>query len=331
MNAALSGLGVAIATPFDEEHNVDFEGFERLLDFLCGRPFEASVGDYADRTYKNQDTRERFRRFWETESGGTEFVVVLGSTGEGATVESDERRELIQRAVRRKLGIPIVVGTGSNSTRAAVRMTEEAVELGADAVLVVVPYYNKPTPAGLKAHYEAVAQAAKGKPVIVYNVPGRTGLNLTPAVLQTLWQIPGIKAVKESSGNVNQIGEICRTLPDDKIVLSGDDALALPSIAVGAEGLISVAANVLPRRFRALIDAARAGRRQEAQALHASLLPFMDALFVESNPIPLKAALRMTGLCGDRVRLPLAPAVDATRQRLSSSLKHVGIDIVREK
>lgn len=326
MNAGLSGLGVAIATPFDNDHTIDFAGFERLLDFLCGREFETAAGNYAESAFKDPASRERFRRFWESESGGAEFVVVLGSTGEGATVEPEERRELIRRAVMRGLGIPIVVGTGSNSTRSAVRLTEEAVDLGADAVLVVVPYYNKPTPPGLKAHYEAVARAAHGKPVIVYNVPGRTGLNLAPAVLQTLWQIEGIDAVKESSGNLNQIGEICRTLPEGKTVLSGDDALALPSIAVGAEGLISVAGNVLPRRFRALVDAAREGRRQQARALHAALLPFMDALFAESNPIPLKAALQMTGLCGDVVRLPLAPASSATRERLAVSLDAAGIE-----
>ena len=309
----IEGLGVAIATPFDESFNVDYTGFERLLDFLCGRDFEASAGEYARHAFSDEATRGRFRTFWEKESGGTDFVVVLGSTGEGATVEPDERRELIRRAVRRGLGVPVVVGTGSNSTKAAVRMTEEAIDLGADGVLVVVPYYNKPTPDGLFAHFEAVARAARGKPVIVYNVPGRTGLNLTPSVLGRLWSIENVMAVKESSGNLGQISEICRTLPEGKTVLSGDDGLALPAIAVGAEGLVSVAANVLPRRTKALVDAARAGHRQDAKALHAQLLPFMDALFLESNPIPLKAALAMAGLCGEALRLPLVGAGQGTR------------------
>jgi len=299
----LKGLGVAIATPFDESFNVDYVGFERLLDFLCGRDFEASAGEYARRAFSDEATRGRFRTFWEKESGGMDFVVVLGSTGEGATVEPDERRELIRRAVGRGLGVPVVVN-GSNSTKAAVRMTEEAIDLGADGVLVVVPYYNKPTPDGLFAHFEAVARAAHGKPVIVYNVPGRTGLNLTPSVLGRLWSIENVVAVKESSGNLGQISEICRTLPEGKAVLSGDDGLALPAIAVGAEGLVSVVANVLPRRTKALVDAARAGHRQDAKALHAQILPFMDALFLESNPIPLKAALAMVGLCGEALRLP---------------------------
>lgn len=325
---SIQGLGVAIATPFDEAFNVDYAGFERLLDFLCGRDFEASVGEYAHCAFPDEATRGRFRTFWERESGGTDFVVVLGSTGEGATVEPEERRELIRRAVARGLGIPVVVGTGSNSTKAAVRMTEEAVDLGADAVLAVVPYYNKPTPDGLFAHFEAVARAARGKPVIVYNVPGRTGLNLAPSVLSRLWSIENITAVKESSGNLSQIGEICRALPEGKTVLSGDDGLALPAIAVGAEGLVSVAANVLPRRFKALVDAARAGRRQDAKALHAELLPFMGALFLESNPIPLKAALAMAGLCGGALRLPLVPAGQGTREVLGGVLAGFGARVV---
>lgn len=324
----IQGLGVAIATPFDEAFNVDYAGFERLLDFLCGRDFEASAGEYAHRAFPDEATRVRFRTFWERESGGTDFVIVLGSTGEGATVEPDERRELIRRAVARGLGIPVVVGTGSNSTKAAVRMTEEAVDLGADAVLAVVPYYNKPTPDGLFAHFEAVARAAHGKPVIVYNVPGRTGLNLAPPVLNRLWSIENITAVKESSGNLSQIGEICRALPEGKTVLSGDDGLALPAIAVGAEGLVSVAANVLPRRLKALVDAARAGHRQDAKALHAELLPFMGALFLESNPIPLKAALAMAGLCGGALRLPLVPAGRGTREVLGGVLAGFGARVV---
>jgi len=192
----------------------------------------------------------------------------------------------------------------------------------------VVPYYNKPTPDGLFAHFEAVARAARGKPVIVYNVPGRTGLNLAPPVLNRLWSIENITAVKESSGNLSQIGEICRTLPEGKTVLSGDDGLALPAIAVGAEGLVSVAANVLPRRLKALVDAARAGHRQDAKALHAELLPFMGALFLESNPIPLKAALAMAGLCGGALRLPLVPAGQGTREVLGGVLAGFGARVV---
>jgi 4-hydroxy-tetrahydrodipicolinate synthase len=154
----------------------------------------------------------------------------------------------------------------------------------------------------------------------VYNVPGRTGINLIPSSLARLWKIPGILAVKESSGNLAQIGEIARTLPEGKILLSGDDSLALPALAIGASGLISVVGNVMPRRARAMLDAAMAGRREESIRIHQSILPLMDALFLESNPIPLKAALELTGLTGANLRLPLAPASAATRMALAKAL-----------
>jgi 4-hydroxy-tetrahydrodipicolinate synthase len=316
----IQGLGIAIATPFCEDQRVDYEAFERLLDFQYGRSFDSSAAEYAEKAFLDLAIRTRFQAFWENESGGADFLVVLGSTGEGATVEPEERRELIHRAVARNLGIPIVIGAGSNSTKTAARLTEEAIDAGADAVLSVIPYYNKPTPEGLRLHFKEVAKAARGAPVIVYNVPGRTGLNLTPATLSQLWEIENLIAIKESSGNLSQISEMCRTRPQGKTVLSGDDGLALPSIAVGAEGLVSVAANVLPRRFRKLVDAASAGRRQEALKLNDALLPFMGALFVESNPIPLKAALKSVGLCGGALRLPLVPASKATDELVKSVL-----------
>ena len=311
-NTALHGLGVAVATPFDADGRVDFQAFGRLLDFLAG-------------TGTNSE-------FQAAEGGGCDFLVVLGSTGEAATVEADERRDIIKFAVEHAHGLPVVIGTGSNSTGTCVRLTAEAASLGADAVLVVTPFYNKPTPDGLVAHFSAVAEAAASAgtktvanasgnvPIVVYNVPGRTGLNLVPSTLARLWKIPGILAVKESSGNLAQIGEIARTLPEGKILLSGDDALALPALAVGASGLISVAGNVLPRRVKAMLDAAMAGRREESIAIHQSLLPFMDALFLESNPIPLKAALALTGLAGETLRLPLAPASGGTRSALAKAL-----------
>ena len=285
----MKGLGIALATPFFADGGVDYASFEALIDHVS-RP------------------------------DGADFLVVLGSTGEAATTEPDERRELVRRAVAMRCGLPIVVGTGSNATASTVRMTAEAVAQGADGVLVVVPFYNKPNPNGLVAHFREAAEAAAGRPVIAYNVPGRTGLNMTPALLSRLWEIPNVVAVKESSGNLAQIGEICRTLPEGKYVLSGDDALALPAIAVGAEGLISVAGNALPLQCRALVDAALAGRREEAARMHAGLLPFFDALFLESNPVPLKAALAILGLGADMVRLPLAPASGATRAKIAETL-----------
>jgi 4-hydroxy-tetrahydrodipicolinate synthase len=310
VTTALRGLGVAVATPFDGEGKVDYAAFGELLGFLASDAGPIAAGPAASAA----EYRER-------ERGGCEFLVVLGSTGEAATVEPEERRAIIAYAVEHSYGKPVIIGTGSNSTAACVRLTEEAVELGADGVLVVTPYYNKPTPDGLVAHYTAVAKAAGGRPVIVYNVPGRTGLNLAPSTLARLWKIPGIAAVKESSGNIAQIGEIARTLPEGKVLLSGDDALALPAIAVGASGLISVVGNVAPRRTAAMLQAALSGRREEATAIHQSLLPLMDALFLESNPIPVKAALDLAGLAGPYLRLPLVPASAATRAALAAAMK----------
>lgn len=307
----LQGLGVAAATPFDDKGRVDFAAFDRLLTFLAG-------GDKTDsKTGKPAATPEEFQ---SNESGGCDFLVILGSTGEAATVEADERRAIVEFARAHSRGLPVVIGTGSNSTSVCARLSAEAAEAGADALLVVTPFYNKPTPDGLVAHYSEVVKAAGKTPIVVYNVPGRTGLNLTPSSLARLWEIPGILAVKESSGNLAQIGEIARTLPKGKILLSGDDALALPALAVGASGLISVAGNVLPRRTAAMLKAASAGRREESIRMHQALLPFMDALFLESNPIPLKAALAYTRLTGGALRLPLAPASAATRAALARAL-----------
>lgn len=309
----LQGLGVAVATPFDGEGRVDFAAFGELLAFLAGT---GGSGESQLAAAPATSVGE----FKANERGGTDFLVVLGSTGEAATVDADERRSIVEFAAAHTHGKPLVIGTGTNATATTVRYTADAVARGADAVLVVTPFYNKPTPDGLVAHYSAVAEAAAGKPVIVYNVPGRTGINLVPSTLARLWKIPGIAAVKESSGNLAQIGEIARTMPEGKILLSGDDALALPALAVGATGLISVAGNVLPRRTKAMLTAAMEGRRTESIRIHQSLLPFFDALFVESNPIPLKAAMGMTGLCQDQLRLPLVPAQTATRAALAKSL-----------
>lgn len=291
------GLGVALATPFADNDegfgagSVDIEAFRGLV---------SSVID-----------------------GGADFLVVLGSTGEAATVLEAERDALIVAALEGARGVPVVVGVGHNSTAAAAALAARAAALGADGLLVVTPYYNKPQPAGLEAHYRAVAAAAPGVPVIAYNVPGRTGLNLVPAVLSRLWSIPQVVAVKESSGNLAQIGEIARTLPPGKALLAGDDALALASIACGAVGLVSVAGNVAPADMKALVDAALSGDMERARSIHARLLPLMDALFIETNPVPLKAALELAGLCTGAVRLPLAPACDATRARLAESLAAV--------
>ena len=279
-----TGLGVALATPFTPDHALDLPAFRRLV---------RHVARAAD------------------------FLVVLGSTGEAATLEEAERDALISACLNEAGGRPVVAGTGHNATRTAARWTRRAADLGVQGALVVTPYYNKPTPEGLVIHYRACAEA--GLPLVAYNVPGRTGLNLTPAALARLWEIPAVAAVKESSGNLAQIGEIARTLPPGKALLAGDDAMALPTLALGAEGLVSVAGNLLPGLMKRLVNLARAGRREEALALHHRLLPLLDALFLESNPIPLNAALQAAGLGSDAVRLPLIPADAATRTRLAQT------------
>lgn len=286
-----SGLYVALATPFHPDASLDLPAFRRLARRVAG----AGAG-----------------------------LVVLGSTGEAATLLEEERDALIAACLEEAGPSQVIVGTGSNATPQAARWTRRAQELGAAGALVVTPYYNKPTPAGLKAHYEAVAEAAPGLPLVVYNVPGRTGLNVAPATLALLWENPQVAAVKESSGNVAQIAEIARTLPAGKALLSGDDNLALPSIAVGASGLVSVLGNLLPRETADLVRLALAGRREEALQAHQALLPLMDALFLESNPIPLKAALERLGFGSAQVRLPLVPAQAATRARLDSLLASFG-------
>ncbi|MBN1243604.1 MAG: 4-hydroxy-tetrahydrodipicolinate synthase [Spirochaetales bacterium] len=298
------GLGVALATPFHPGAPGRDSG---AVDYPAYRALVRSVV-----------------------SGGADFLVTLGSTGEAAALTGEERSALIRATLEEAGGVPVVAGAGHNSTREACELAARAAELGVAGLLVVTPYYNKPQGDGLEAHYRAVAEAARGTPLIVYNVPGRTGINLAPETLARLWAIPGIVAVKESSGNLAQIGEIARTLPPGKTLLAGDDALALASIAVGAEGLVSVAGNVAPAAMNALVDAALRSRMDEARSLHARLLPLMDALFAETNPVPLKAALSLAGLCSDAVRLPLAPARGATREKLEGVLAALGYPTLRE-
>jgi 4-hydroxy-tetrahydrodipicolinate synthase len=292
MNADFAGLGVALATPLDRDDRIDLAAFRRLVRHVV--------------------------------EGGADVLIPLGTTGEAVTLSDAERDQVLTACLEEARGRPVVAGTGSNSTAQACAFTTRAQQLGAQGALVVTPYYNKPMPQGLLAHYAAVAAAAPGLPLVVYNVPGRTAVNLLPATLLKLWELPQVVAVKESSGNLLQIGEVARSLPRGKLLLAGDDALALASIAVGAQGLVSVLGNLLPRAMKQLVDAAREHRMQEARELHARLLPAMDAVMAESNPIPLKAGLQMLGIGTDRVRLPLSPAEPRTRERLGAVLREFG-------
>ncbi|NTW85260.1 MAG: 4-hydroxy-tetrahydrodipicolinate synthase [Holophagaceae bacterium] len=288
MTLNLTGLAVALATPFTPSGEVDFPAFHRLVRHVV--------------------------------AGGVDTLIPLGTTGEAPTLVESERDAIIMATLEACGGRPVVVGTGSNATHKAVAMTRRAQELGAAGALVVTPYYNKPSADGLVAHFAAIAAAAPGLPLIAYNVPGRTGQNITPAVLDRLWENPQVVAVKECSGNLAQVAEIARTLPAGKTLLAGDDILAVAAIAVGASGLISVLGNVLPRETAAMVAAALRGDRAEAVRLNQRLLPLIDALFLESNPSPVKALLAHLGFGGDGLRLPLTPASAATRARLTEAL-----------
>jgi 4-hydroxy-tetrahydrodipicolinate synthase len=290
-----SGLGVALATPFTPAGELDLVAFRKLV---------RHVAAHAD------------------------VLVVLGTTGEAPTVHGEERDALISAALEEADGKLVVAGTGHNDTARSVALTRRAQQLGVHGALVVTPYYNKPTPRGLVAHFQAIADAAPGLPLIAYNVPGRTALNVLPAGLALLWENPQVVAVKESSGNLAQIAEIARTLPPGKQLISGDDGFALASIAVGAVGLTSVLGNLLPKEAKALVDAARQGRMDEARALHYQLLPLMDALFLESSPIPLKSGLRLLGLAGDTLRLPLCSAEPVTIERLKQALRGLNVEMI---
>lgn len=309
--AQFTGLGVALATPFTTGSHVS-EG-----------PAKRAGG--SSRKRPAVDLPAFGALVEHVVTGGADFLVVLGSTGEAATVDETERAALVRTAREVAPGHPIVVGTGHNNTEYAVELARAAVASGADGLLVVTPYYNKPQPAGIVAHFRAIAEELPGVPVIAYNVPGRTGSNLTPETLRELWAIPEVVAVKESSGDLRQMAQICREAPAGKTVLAGDDDLALPGIAVGATGLISVCGNVAPALTAELVHTAVRGDLAHARELNADLAPLMSALFCETNPVPLKAALACLGLATGMVRSPLVPAAPDTWARIQSALSDLGL------
>jgi 4-hydroxy-tetrahydrodipicolinate synthase len=260
-------------------------------------------------------------------AGGVSLLVPCGTTGESVTMSAEER-EAVVTTTREAAGARarVIAGTGSNSTAQAVEQSRRAAALGADAVLVVAPYYNKPTQEGLYQHFRAVAAAVPETPVVLYNVPGRTSSNLSAETTLRLARDCGnVVAVKEASGNLSQVMEILRRRPEDFLVLSGDDALTLPMLALGADGLISVASNEAPEPMSQMVTAALEGRWDEARALHYRLLPLMDVNFVESSPGPVKAALALMGLLEENLRLPLVPVTEQTRERVRGVLKELGL------
>lgn len=312
-----TGLGVALATPFDTGLSIGEAGAAK-------RP---CPGRRRTDRRPQLDLTAYARLVRHVIDGGADYVVVLGSTGEAATVTDDERARLVEVAVQvaTPAGVPVVVGVGHHDTERTCDLAEAAVAAGADGLLVVTPYYNKPQPSGLVAHYRSVADSCPGTPVIAYNVPGRTGCNLTPATMQRIWTVPEVVALKESSGDLRQITQLCTEAPAGRHVIAGDDDLALPSIAVGARGLISVCGNVAPVPIAELVRAAIEGDLARARVLAGELSSLMTAMFVESNPVPVKAALACLGIGTAMVRAPLAPAEPETWTRVQSALSGLGI------
>ena len=258
--------------------------------------------------------------------GGTKGLVPCGSTGEAATLLHDEFRRCLVICMEETRGdIPVMAGIGSNATWKAVETSREAESLGVDALLVLAPYYNKPTQEGLYRHFRAVARETR-LPVMIYNIPSRCAVNIAPATIARLAKdCPNIVAVKEAAGSLDQVSEILTLAPKGFVVMSGDDSLTLPMMAVGARGVVSVVANVAPKETQALCDAFLKGDAKKAAALHLRMFPLVKALFTETNPIPVKAALGMMGLCRSEPRLPLTPLSAAARPTLKKALRDFGL------
>ena len=298
MRVAFTGLGTALVTPFTSSGALDEGAIRRL----ASRQADA----------------------------GVHFLVPCGTTGETPTLSFAERVRVVELVADEAEGRAMVMaGAGGYDTHEVIESIRAFQDVGAQGILSVTPYYNKPTQEGLVQHYAAIAASTK-LPIVVYNVPGRTGSNVEPATLARLAAIPNIIGVKEASGNMAQMCEVCRIVPPEFIVLSGDDALALPLMAVGGRGLISVASNEAPSEMVELIEAAEHGDFQSARRWHQQLMPLMQMNFVESNPIPVKFAMAAMGLCEPVYRLPMTPPTAASQQKILAALKDFGMPIVAE-
>ena len=252
-------------------------------------------------------------------------LVPLGTTGESPTISDDERETVIRTVVAAAAGrVPVIVGTGTNSTKHSIELSRQAAALGADAVLVVSPYYNKPTQEGLYRHFKAIAESIR-LPVVVYNIQGRTGVNIETATLQRMALVKNIIAVKEASGNVSQMMDVLDQLPGSFSVVSGDDNLTLPLMSLGGRGVISVVSNLVPGKVSAMCAAALKGDFAAARRLHFEMLPLFKAAFIETNPIPIKAAMGMAGLPAGPVRMPLCEMQPANLEKLRAVVKKMGL------
>ena len=289
------GMATAMVTPMKADQSVDYEAMGRFIEFQI--------------------------------ENGINALVAVGTTGESATLEPWEQKEVIRFTVEKVAGrVPVIAGTGTNNTLHVLEYVKNACEVGADAILVVTPYYNKATQNGLIAHYTAVADAST-VPVIVYNVPGRTGCNLLPQTVAKLAEHPNIVGIKEAAGNMAQVVELAALCGDKIDIYSGEDALNVPIMAMGGKGAISVLSNVMPAKAVEMTDAALVGDYQKAAALQCEMLPLIKALFSEVNPIPAKAAVSAMGFGEDNLRMPLSKMEDATRAKLFEEMRKQGINV----
>lgn len=283
------GSIVAIVTPFKRDGEIDEESLRQLVEFQI--------------------------------VNGTDGIVPCGTTGEASTLDYDEHDRVIEIVVHQaNKRVPVIAGTGSNSTKEAIEITEHAKKVGADGALLVTPYYNKPSQEGLYRHYKTVAEAV-ALPQILYNVPGRTGLNMLPQTVARLAEIPNIVAIKEAAGSIQQVSELLSLCGDRIDVLSGDDFITFPLLACGGSGVISVTANIMPKEIADMIDAFEAGNIEEARRLHLQLMKIHSAMFIETNPVPVKTALGLMGKCSGEVRLPLAPMSEANTEKLAGVMR----------
>lgn len=292
------GTYTALVTPFkkDAKDGIDFSALEKLVD--------------------------------EQLEAGVDGIVALGTTGESPTIHTDERKEILRAIVKQARGrTKILAGTGSNATEHAVQLTKEAEEIGCDGALVVAPYYNKPTQQGLCVHFKAIAEASR-LPLMLYSIPSRCGVEIGVETLKRLASdCPTIVSIKEASGSVDRVSQMRQNLPETFEILSGDDSLTLPFISVGAVGVVSVVSNLMPKEVKKLVEEALSGRFQEAEKTHRRLMPLFKDLFIETNPVPVKAALalarknRIEEIC----RLPLVPLSEASRKQLMTTLRLFGI------
>lgn len=284
--------------------------------------YVALVSPFRDGKINEEKIRELVKFHIEN---GTDGIVACGTTGESPTLSDDEKNRIIEIVIEEgKDKITIVAGTGTNNTEKTIKATKYAKEMGADVALVITPYYNKPTQDGLYRHFEAVIKSVD-IPVMIYNVPGRTSVNMLPETVTMLANFDNIAAIKEASGNLNQVSEIINRCGDSIQVFSGDDSLFTPILSVGGVGVVSVIANFVPRELKALYTAYKGNSFSQVQKLHHQLLPLCTAMFYETNPIPVKTAMNLIGMEVGDLRLPLVPMSDANKQRLIDVLKNYGL------